>query len=180
MVRFKNNYVEPVSETGNWNVAFDYVKFKVSKLLIELDEYQEIARYGTANIVEEFTVDESMKAIARLKAIDRYQSTLMMLIENVFFAIRKSEDKEKIKSYYKRLKKIGNVIPELRIKRRINGQMKDAVDDEKFDRIFSMLINIKTNLNVPLNNADLIFNSVEEFDPEKFKFDIMKKMGERP
>lgn len=179
-MKSRNNFVEPVSDTGNWNVAFDYIKFKVSKLLIELDEYQEISQYGTASIIEEFVVGESDKDIAKIKGIYRFHSTLMMLIENTFFAIKKDNDKEIMKKHYRDLKRIKPLLQEVKLRKMINGRMRESIDEEVFNKILDMLIEIKSKINIPLNNSDLIFNSVEDFDPDKMKFDIKKRMAERP
>lgn len=179
MARFKSNYVEPVSETGNWNVAFDYTKLKISKLLVELDEFQLISMFGTSELVEEFMINEDMKNMARLKSLERMLKTLMMVIENTKFAIKKKEDKKLISTYYQRLKNVEEVFPT--IKREITKNEKKIIeiDETNFKIVLDILIDIKCSLNTPLNNADLIFNSREEFDPDKFKRDVMNKMSTR-
>ena len=179
-MKSRSNFVEPISETGNWNTAQSFIQFKVAKLLVELDEYQEISQYGTANIVEEFVVGEPEKDIAKIKGIFRFHSTLMMLIENTFFAVKKHNDKELMKKYYRDLKRLKPLVQEVKLRKMINGRMRDSIDEEVFNWILDVLVDIKSKVNIPLNNSDLIFNSVEDFDPDKFKMDIKKRMSERP
>jgi len=169
------------SETGNWNVAADYTKFKIMKHLYAIDEFQITAKFGTLEMINEFMVNDNMKNIARLKAIRRFVNALQLVIENTRFAVKiKNKDKEKLEGYYETLQKIEKVLPALesssfdqRTKRTIV-----KIDEKKFEKVLEHLIEIKTSLNEPLNNADLIFYHTEEFDPKAAKEEMKKRLTE--
>ena len=42
-----------VSETGNWNVASDYAKYKIMKPLLLADDYEIIATFGYSDLLED-------------------------------------------------------------------------------------------------------------------------------
>lgn len=175
----KNNYFDPVSETGNWNVAADFVKYKIMKLLYECDQYQMISIFGTSEMIAEFITNNEMKTIARLNSIKRLFENLKLIIENTHFAIRKA-DKIKFDEYYKTLERIENLMPMIEQIKIVDGRKKIDINEDAFKGLLKEMIKIKKDINEPLNNADLIFNKFEEFDPDKFKESVMKRMSDRP
>lgn len=174
----KTDYVD-FTETGNWNVAADYSKLKIMKLLFEADEYEKVATFGTSEMGEEYMIDENMKNIARIKALKRLVKTLQMLINNTVFAVKKDAVK-KLTEYKKDLDKIEKVFPLIQNQTRNEKtkQLSMNIREDYFDYVLKLLINIKFELNTPLNQADLIFTSIEEFDPDKLKAEIMEDLIE--
>lgn len=167
-------------ESGNWNVAADFTKLKIMKWLFYADEYEVIATFGTAELGDDFEIDDKMKKILRVKAIERLTNTLLMIINNTIFAV-KSGDKEKLEKNREDLKRIKKILPTLQeviVNQRV--KTKDLlIDEERFSTILNMLVEIKTNLNEPLNKADLIFTSIENFDPKKLKEQIKRDLIEQ-
>jgi len=171
------DYLE-VSETGNWNVAKPYTEIKIMKWLYLIDEYETIARYGTSDMIDEFIVDQHSKNLARLKAIDRMTHALIKVIGNTKFALKK-DDKKLVSEYKEALEKIESFLPKLEIKIR---SVKDKsivykVKEKEFKVVLNTLSKIAEDLLEPLNKADLIFTSRDEFDPDeltrKIKEDII-------
>ncbi len=89
-----------ISETGNWNVAADYVKFKIMKFLYWIDEFQILCESGSSDIFQELTspVSEDKIKIVSFKRLVNY---LLMLIGNTEFAIKKKVDQENFKNQEK-------------------------------------------------------------------------------
>jgi len=169
----KSNYLE-FSESKNWNSASKYADTKIMKLLIEADEYEKIATFGTSEMVEEFTTDTNIKNHARIMALRRLRKTLEMLVNNCKFAV-KSKDKETMEKLGERLEALRPLIEKQILFRFKKGGIV-ILEEVSFDSTLQILINIKEEINVPLNVAGLIFNSEEEFDPDKLKAEITEDM----
>ena len=162
-----------MSESGNWNVAADFTKFKVMKPLYDADIYEEIALFGTTDLIEEmvtFDNNPNMKNIARIKGIKRLLRCLSLLVSNTQFAVKK-KDKELMKKFKTDLEEVKKVLPF--IEKKTTDQRKNTttimIEEDIFQKLLDILVNIKAKINEPLNRADLIFTSFEEFDPKKIK-----------
>jgi len=168
------DYLE-FSESKNWNVARKYSELKILKYLLEADDYADIAKFGTSQLIDEFIVNDNMKNEARLKAMKRLLNCLQMTIDNSEFALKK-KDKIIIQGYSEDLKKIEKVIPYVS---RTSFNQRDkkkhiVIDEEKFNIILGMLIELKKAILEPLNNAELIFGADEAMDPDELKKRIME------
>lgn len=70
-------------------------------------------------------------------------------------------------------------IPKLKRElKQTNGSIKVKIDEDNFRGMLALLRKIKDQIKEPLNRADLIFTSVEEFDPVKLKEAIIKHASE--
>jgi len=172
----KFDYIEN-SESVNWNVARGYSLGKILRLLLEIDEYEKIAEFGTSELIDEFTINENMKTEARLKALRRLLKTLQMVIDNTIFAVKK-KDKELLKLYSEDLNKISKV---MKYVSRTSFNQRDkkkytVIDEEKFEVIFEMLIRLKKEINEPLSRAGLIFGTDDSIDPDEFNKKLMEDM----
>lgn len=167
-----NDYM--ISETGNWNVASDYSKLKIMKNLYLADEYATISAFGYSDLIEEIG-DYGDVDTLRIRGFRRLIHVLKMVINNSLFAVKKERDV--FKSYENELKRIENLIPLLysiktdQIKKRTKLQIKE----ERFNKLLDRVLEIKSNINEPLNKNDLIFTNKEEFDPKAYKKAIFEE-----
>ena len=168
------SYIES-SESGNWNVADSYSKLKIMKHLYEADQYETIATFGAEGMVEGIMLDESLKNVARVNALTRLLKCLSMIINNTIFAV-KSKDKETLKKLKKDLKEVGKAIPMVSsvITNQRTRTNEIKIEEKIFRGLLDILIRIKSDINEPLNRADLIFSSSEEMDPDE----MMKRIEE--
>ena len=157
-------------QSGNWNVAKPYTNEKILKWLVLIDEYQTIAKFGVASLENDiFVSDGNLKNSARLQSLKRLIHAISTLINNTKFAVKKN-NKEKFSKYYNRLKLIEKYIDKLRIeKKRGNVVTELNINEIMFGKIMFELDEIVDDVNVKLNESDLIFTHVEEFDPKKAK-----------
>lgn len=168
-----------ISETGNWNVAADYSKLKIMKNLYLADEYSNIALFGYDSMLEElenpFPVD-----VLKLKGFERLINCLIMLIDNTLFAIKKG-GKSGLKDHRKQLQKILKIMPTLSkvISSQRTKTKKIQINYEKYNKVLEIVLDIKSKINEPLNKNHLIFTDTEEFDPQKYKEQIMKDAARR-
>ena len=160
--------------TDAWNVADGYTKLKILRQLILLDSYDTVAQFGTENLEENVYLTPIQINKRRFEAIERFLSTLIQLLGNVHFALKK-EDFKKIDDYLARLKQLPEFIPQL-----YDHKDADRINDEKFDlnedlfkKILLILQEIKDQINIPLNKAGLIFRPTEEIDLDKIMDEIV-------
>ena len=178
MGRRSSQNLGEISETGNWNVAQPFVQFKIMRLLYYLDLYEEIATFGTNEIIEELQLPPEVITLNRIRGLKRLAKMLQMLINNTKFAIKDKNDKEIFKEQHDNLLEIIKVIP-LVEEKKVNQRDKSVsmdINEEHFNTILALLVDIKTYINEPLNNNDLIFSNTEEFDPEAYKEEFIKEV----
>lgn len=162
------DYVD-MAESANWNVAADYARLKVMRHLHAIDDYILTARYGFATLAAEFEMpDPNVKVRARIQALHRLAQTLRMLIRNTRFAC-KTKDKPILDNKRQDIERVEKLIPKsyYTIHDDRSGTSQYKVNEDMFVQCVNILENISEELNEPLNRADLIFTSTEEFDPKK-------------
>lgn len=158
-----------------WNVADGYTKLKILRQLIMLDRWDTIAQFGTEEIDEDISYDNNQLKKRRIEGLERMHSTIKQLLGNVVFAIRK-EDQEKVKALVDRVKNIEEFIPKAFIEEEdlISHTVNFNVNEDVFNKIIAILQDVKDTLNIPLNNAGLIFRPTEEVDLDKIMHEIIE------
>ena len=169
-----------ISETGNWNVADQYTKNKIMRPLNLCDYYEDIANFGYESIAEELiNYDAPPNDLIRIKALKRLISTLIRIVQNSKFALKKEGTKQEALKYKAQLEKLEKVIPKI-IRLKVNQIKKTKSfiikDHTLFQQILDSVSIIKSKINEPLNKNHLIFTDKEEFDPKKFKENLKARM----
>ncbi len=159
-----------ISDTGNWNVAADYSKLKIMKQLYLADEYETIATFGFVDFIDELNFNVNTDVL-KIRGFKRLIKTLLLIINNTSFAIRKTTDKDKMKKLKEELERFWKVVPVLfEYKQNQRNKTKELkVVEEDYDKAMERVIEIKAEINEPLNKYDLIFTHKEEFDPAAAK-----------
>lgn len=179
--KFMSNKFVDISKSQNWNIADTFTKTKIARHLIEVDDLILMSIYGTTNITEEFMTTEEVIIRARHMAIDRFRTHLELLLQNTKFAV-KAKDKLLFDEYLLFLKNIKSIIPGLKTVVR-NQQKKTSrteLDEERFSQTLELLQKVNQNILEPLNKADLIFSSTEEFDPDEYMKQLEEDIVNRP
>ena len=158
-----------MSEYGNWNVASDYSRLKIMKQLYLADEYEVIATFGFSDFMEELSVNISVDVL-KIRGFKRLIKALIMVIDNSKFAI-KGTHKEKIIELRGELKRYWNVVPKLyKYKKNEKNKTQELkLIEKEYNPALERIIDIKSEINEPLNRYDLIFTHKEEFDPAAAK-----------
>lgn len=167
---------EMVSETGNWNVAGDFVRLKVMKPLYEIGEFATKAVFGVTDIENAFGVSDEIITMIRIQSLKHMHHRLTALINDTLFAIKKKPDKELMKNYLESLHGLSEYLPYIEdvvVNQRDNKKM-IIINERVFDIVLHILNDIRRDVLVPLNNSDLIFTSVDETDPDE----LLKKIQE--
>ena len=169
----RQGYIES-EESKNWNVAQGYSLNIILRELILIKEYEDIAFFGTSELIQEFQMDERLIDLTRVRAIRRLTRSLKNLIINTTFAL-KSKDRDKFKEFKIQLDSIQKILPALSYK--VSNQRDKTIvvkiQEEKFFNVLDILLELKGEMLFPLNRADLIFSSSDEIDPTQLKKDIM-------
>jgi len=166
------------SESKNWNVAKTYAETKIAYWLIQTDRLYLTAIYGKADIAEEIIGDRDY---FRQQALEMLSTILGMVIDNSLeFVKHKNGDYKKMEDWLKDCEKFDRIITSLFqvSKNASSGILNVKINEKEFSKILGMLRKIKRSMIKPLNNADLIFTSEEEFDPVEYKEEFMKKLKE--
>lgn len=160
-----------ISDYGNWNVAADYSKLMIMKPLWLASEYRKIAYFGYADLLDELALGEYNLDFLKMKGYNRLVNILIEVIENSQFAIIPKKDKELLRKFLERLKRIEKLKP-LLFKTKINQVKKTSeviIVKEKYDPLLEEVSKIRAEILEPLNRSDLIYTHKEEFDPVAYK-----------
>lgn len=176
----KRDDYESVSETGNWNVASDYSQLKIMKPLLLCDEYEIIATFGAGTLIEDLQQNFNTDLI-KIKAFKRLIKQLLLLIDNSIFAVKNQGLKEDLQKLKDELKKINKIVPALsKIRKNQKTKVKELIIyEEKYDKVLERVVEIKAEINEPLNKSHLIFTDKEEFDPKEQKKKIFDDITNR-
>jgi len=174
-------------QSGNWNVAKPWTVDKIHKWSVMIDDFQTLSIFGTSDIYGDvFNRDINLKNTARIHALRRLIHAITTLLRNTRFAISGSEKRENIPEeymkndrvefkqlflYYKmRLTKIEKHINKLRIeKKRGKVIVELSINEILFEKMMNEITDIIDDVNYVLNQNDLIFTHIEEYDPNKIK-----------
>lgn len=170
-----------ISETGNWNVASDYSRLKIMKPLYNCDIYENIAKFGYDSLNEQLEQYGIPEESLRLMGLDRLIHELLKLIQNSKFAMKASGTKETLEGFEEILKAILEHTPNISsIKvNQIRKTKETKINEKVFNLILNKVLEIKSEINEPLNKNDLIFTSQEDFDPVAYKKEVFEQATTR-
>ena len=170
-----------ISDTGNWNVASDFARIKIMTPLAKCDYFEDIARFGSESIIEELMGFQIQDDLVRYTGLKRLINELLKICKNSKFAMKKGNTEKTLGDYEKELKRIKNILHLLiRIRKDdVNKTKELIIIPEKFDKTLEIILEIKSSINIPLNQNHLIFTDREEFDLRAFKELKKKQMVER-
>ena len=170
-----------ISDTGNWNVASDFARIKIMTPLAKCDYFEDIARFGSESIIEELMGFQIQDDLVRYTGLKRLINELVKICKNSKFAMKKGNTKKTLEDYEKELKRIKNILHLLiRIRKDdVNKTKELIIIPEKFDKTLEIILEIKSSINIPLNQNHLIFTDREEFDLRAFKELKKKQMVDR-
>lgn len=168
-----------VSESGNWNVASDYSRFKIMKPLAMSDDYETLATFGTLDVEDELQAHIDLD-VSKLQGFKRLVRCLIMVINNSIFAVKKNKRTE-LEKHRDRLKRIEKIIPALYkiTSNQVNKTKTLRLKHEAYINALEEVTDIKAKINEPLNESDLIFTHKEEFDPKAYKDNILEQAKTR-
>lgn len=164
----------PVEEGGvhtgteAWNIAQYYTGYSIALPLKELNEYEDIARFGVIRMDEDLLMDDDQFNKRRAEAVKRYWQKLKQIVGDTMFKVISKDRKEaqEIHEYIKTLPKYFDAL--------ITNHS-DAIThedhlmiNEEFLTIFmDKLVMVKEKYLVILDRTGLIFRTTDEVDLDK-------------
>ena len=168
-----------ISELGNWNVASDYSRLKIMKPLDYADHYENIARFGYDTLIEQLENYGVPLDVLKLIGFERLVNELIKLCGNSKFAMKVGGTKKTMEELEEKLVKIRGLIPMLSKTITRSRRKEVKLNSEDYYKLLDVVIEIKAELNEPLNKNHLIFTDKQEFDPKAYKKQIMEDARSR-
>ena len=161
-------------ESEAWNIAKGYTQLRILKPMLELDRYEIIAQYGVYDIDEGAELPQSILNERRIEALNRLITMLKQIIDNVDFAIKKS-DRPKLKSLNDRLEQVKRTMPKIASNEvdLVTHDSELIINEILFNTCLEILRKVKTEMNLPINKAGLIFKVSDEVDIENMMNEII-------
>lgn len=161
------------SDTGNWNVASDYSRIKIMKPLDYCDHYENIARFGYDTLIEQLEHYGVPLDTLKLIGFERLVNELLKICGNVEFAMKVGGTSDALAKIKKKLIDVRSIMPVL--SKTITKKKKQIlILNQNYYKTLDLVIEIKAELNEPLNKNHLIFTNKEEFDPKAHKRQIIE------
>lgn len=169
-----------ISESGNWNVASDFAKIKIMLPLTKCEYYEDIATFGYESIIEELNGQQISNGLVRFTGFKRLVNELLRVCKNSKFAMKKTGTKAELEGYETKLEQIKKILPLLvDVKKNNVNKTKELIINGEFIKTLAIVVEIKSSINVPLNQNHLIFTDKEEFNPHEYKKSLKERMIER-
>ena len=169
----KDNLTE--AESGNWNTAENYSQIKIMNLLAIADEYEEMAEFGSLNLVDEIKNKEFTEEL-KIRAFRRLVNHLIRVCRNSWFALEKHKSARiTIEGFIEELKEIrGNTSSYFMIMSNEITKTRQLSLIPKYYEVLERVSDIKKEINQALNQGDLIFIHKENFDVKTYKKQIFE------
>lgn len=147
-----------------WNISSGYVNLKLLKPIYELDELEFISKFGSKDFEEHYEYPTNFISQRRKDALFRLKDKLKQIIANVSFEIKRNSDKELLEILRLRILDIEKYIQGTyrMTHNQVNHTDTLIINEEFFNYILDELLDVKEKLNIPINNANLIFRSSDE------------------
>ena len=167
MVKGGNIEFEGGEELGveAWNIADGYTKLKILKHVVLLDKYETIARFGVEEVDLDFGLEDNQIQKKRIEGLERFAFILKQLIGNISFALKQKRNND-IQNYMKRIENVEEFIDKSYDVSQdlVTHSEKIKIEEDLFKTCLKILSQIKNEINVPMNEAQLIFKTSDEID----------------
>ena len=169
------------SELGNWNSAREFSRVKIMNCLERCETYENIAEYGYDSLMEEIESPGIPTDTLRLMGLKRLIKELIKVIKNSKFALKKEKTKDKAIEYEEQLTIIlEKIYPTLSItitNQRLRTK-ETMIVQARFDVVLKTVLDIKSNINDPLNKNNLIFVDKDQTSIKEKKRILKESFGE--
>lgn len=147
-----------------WNIADGFTKIKILRIIIEIDLYETIAKFGKKDLEED--VNPDLLSERRVEALERVLFDLKQLLGNCRFKLDEKKDKEIVAILYDRIENVEQNFDNVADEKRndVTHERILAINEEHFNACFDILRNIKDELNFPIDRAGLIFRHDESIN----------------
>lgn len=157
---------EGVFQSGSttWNIADGFTKINVLKILIEINLFEVLAKFGKQDAEQQVIPSEI--PYRRVDGFDRMLFALRQLMSNCMFAIKDKKDRELaglILTRIDNVEKYSDAIAN-ETHNSVTKENELIINEEHFRKCLDTLSQIKEEVNFILDRAGLIFRHDEGMD----------------
>ena len=153
--------------TKEWNISDGFTKFDVLKILVDINMYEVMAKFGKQNLEEIVPYEEIPHK--RVEGFDRMIFALRQIISNCMFQIDR-DDLDKVNRLVGRIDTVesraGAIATEFT--NGVTHERELKINEEHFRKSLDVLSDVKQDLHSILNKAGLIFRRGEETNLDEF------------
>lgn len=171
---------EPIGDvhtgTEAWNIAQHFTGFSIALPLKELNDLEDIARFGSVTMDDEMIFTADMIDKRRADAVKRYWQKLKQIVSDTLFKV-KQKDRQKAKEIYEWLLQLPKYFDGLlTIKTNAVDSNNDTIEvNEIFlTKILDQLVSKKQDFLFILDRTGLIFRETDEIDVDKLMQDYVE------
>lgn len=174
MAAIKKRGFHPVEEGGvhtgteAWNIAQYFTGYSIALPLKELNELEDVARFGSLKLDEEILMSDDQYDKRRAEALKRYWQKLKQIVSDTLFKV-KVQDRDEAERTLEWLENIPAFFDGLLYLKgdTVNHDDKIAVNEEFLTVLLDLIVKKKQKYLYILDRAGLIFRESDEVDLDK-------------
>jgi hypothetical protein len=161
--------------TEAWNIAQYFTGFSIAVPLRELNELEDVARFGTLNMDDDLVMSEDRVDRRRANAVRRYWQKLKQIIADTLFKV-KTKDREEAQKIHEWILELPKYFDGLLItkKNQVSNEDSIEVDEGLLTVLLNQLVSKKQIYLGILDRTGLIFRENSEVDLDS----LMKEYAE--
>jgi len=151
--------------TEAWNIAQYFTGFSIAVPLRELNELEDVARFGTLNMDEDIMMSDDRVDRRRSDSVRRYWQKLKQIVADTLFKV-KAKDKAEAMEIHEWMLELPKYFDGLLItkKNQVNNEDTIEVDEELLTVLLDQLVLKKQKYLYILDRTGLIFRENTEVD----------------
>ena len=151
--------------TEAWNIAQYFTGFSVALPLKDLNDLEDIARFGTVAMDEDLIMTDDVIDRRRAEAVRRYWQKLKQIITDTLFKIKAKDrdEADRIKDWLDKLPQYFDGLLSIK-KNNVTNDDAIQVNEEFLTILLDKLVTRKQEYLVILNHAGLIFRQSQDID----------------
>lgn len=164
----------PQGDTESWNIAPYFTASAISLPLRELNELEDIARFGSFRMDDDVQLSDDLFVKKRAEAVKRYQQKLRQIIADTKFKVKKG-DKTKAEEYLSTTNQL-RIYCDIILNAEsdyVSHEERLTIDEKALNLLMDRFVKIKMEYLAILNRAGLIFRESSELDLDKLTNDFI-------
>ena len=160
--------------TEAWNIAQYFTGFSIALPLKELNDLEDIARFGSLRMDDEMVMSDDQVNKRRAEAVKRYWNKLKQILLDTCFKVKK-DDKEKAKKILEDVEDVYKYFDALLSLEEDNVSHTKCiqVNEEFLIAILDELVKNKREYLFILDRTGLIFKEMEEVDLDRMSSEFI-------
>lgn len=177
MAKFGKSVESGEVHTGTeaWNIAQHFTGFSIALPLKDLNDLEDIARFGSVQIDDEIVMTADYIDKRRAEAVKRYWQKLKQIVSDTLFKVKKA-DREKAEEIHKWILSLPPYFDGLISvkKNSVSNEDNIEVNEEFLEEFLNKLVSVKQEYLFILDRTGLIFRESDEVDLDKLMKDYVE------